>query len=195
MTAISLGSKYCSYVRSPAHSHSKTPHNLFEPWQIKWEVYILLKKSSCIFIIASVIIVSVCIQHIYVYMWMNQQMTIQQWTPPQGRAKAGWPARTYIQLLCVDAVCSPEGLPEAMDDRGWVARESQGYPCWWHDMMMMMIFKYCINTKSMLLGDCRFLTDWSDVLKGEKLSFKAVLNIAWYLCVCVCVCSVCVCVC
>ena len=33
VTAISLGSKYCSYVRSPAPSHSKTPHNLFEPLQ------------------------------------------------------------------------------------------------------------------------------------------------------------------
>ena len=29
----SEGSKYCSYVRSPAPSHSKTPHNLFEPLQ------------------------------------------------------------------------------------------------------------------------------------------------------------------
>ena len=27
------GSKYFSYVRSPAPSHSKTPHNLFEPLQ------------------------------------------------------------------------------------------------------------------------------------------------------------------
>ena len=29
----SEGSKYCSYVRSPAPSHSKTPHNLVEPLQ------------------------------------------------------------------------------------------------------------------------------------------------------------------
>ena len=34
-----------------------------------------------------------------------------------GRAKAGRPARTYIQQLCVHARCSPEDLPEAMDDR------------------------------------------------------------------------------
>ena len=33
LTAITLGSKYFSYVRSPAPSHSKTPHNLFEPLQ------------------------------------------------------------------------------------------------------------------------------------------------------------------
>ena len=34
-----------------------------------------------------------------------------------GWAKAGWPARTYIQQLCVDTGCSPEDLPEAMNDR------------------------------------------------------------------------------
>ena len=33
LTAITLGSKYFSYYRSPAPSHSKTPHNLFEPLQ------------------------------------------------------------------------------------------------------------------------------------------------------------------
>ena len=39
------------------------------------------------------------------------------WTPTYGRAKAGRPARTYIQQLCVDTGCSPEDLPEAMDNR------------------------------------------------------------------------------
>ena len=39
------------------------------------------------------------------------------WTPSHGRAKAGRPARTYIQQLCADTECSPEDLPEAMDDR------------------------------------------------------------------------------
>ena len=39
------------------------------------------------------------------------------WTPKYGRAKAGRPARTYIQQLCVDTGCSPEDLPEAMNDR------------------------------------------------------------------------------
>ena len=36
------------------------------------------------------------------------------WTPTYGRAKAGWPARTYIQQ---DMECSPEDLPEAMNDK------------------------------------------------------------------------------
>ena len=39
------------------------------------------------------------------------------WTPSHGRAKAGRPARTYTQQLCTDTGCSPEDLPEAMDNR------------------------------------------------------------------------------
>ena len=39
------------------------------------------------------------------------------WTPTYGRAKAGRPARTYIQQLCEDTGCSPEDLPEVMNDR------------------------------------------------------------------------------
>ena len=39
------------------------------------------------------------------------------WTLAYGQAKAGRPARTYIQQLCEDTGCSPEDLPEAMNDR------------------------------------------------------------------------------
>ena len=39
------------------------------------------------------------------------------WTATYGRAKAGRPARTYIQQLCEDTGCSPEDLPEAMNNR------------------------------------------------------------------------------
>ena len=39
------------------------------------------------------------------------------WTSTYGRAKAGRLARTYIQQLCEDTGCSPEDLPEAMNDR------------------------------------------------------------------------------
>ena len=38
-------------------------------------------------------------------------------TPLYGRAKAGGLARTYIQQLCEDTGCSPEDMPEAMNDR------------------------------------------------------------------------------
>ena len=39
------------------------------------------------------------------------------WTPSRGRAKAGRPARSYIQQLCADTGCCPEDLPKAMDER------------------------------------------------------------------------------
>ena len=39
------------------------------------------------------------------------------WIPTYGRAKAGRPARTYIQQLCEDTGCSPEDLPEVMNNR------------------------------------------------------------------------------
>ena len=39
------------------------------------------------------------------------------WTPTYSRAKAERPARIYIQQLCEDTGCSPEDLPEAMNDR------------------------------------------------------------------------------
>ena len=72
--------------------------------------------------------------------WRSRDKLISDvllWTSTYGRPKAGRPARTYIQQLCEDTGCSPEDLLEAMNSREkW--RESQGYPCWQHDMMMMM---------------------------------------------------------
>ena len=73
--------------------------------------------------------------------WRSRDKLISDvllWTPTHGRAKAGPPARTYIQQLCEDTGCCPEDLSEAMNDRDeW--REGQGYPCYQHDMMMMMM--------------------------------------------------------
>ena len=54
------------------------------------------------------------------------------WTPSHGQARAERPARTFIQQLCEDTGCSPEDLPEAMNNKKWRERESQGYTCWWH---------------------------------------------------------------
>ena len=58
------------------------------------------------------------------------------WTPTFGRAKAGRPAWTYIQQLCEDTGCSPEDLPEAMNDREkWRERvrdiRASGMTWWW----------------------------------------------------------------
>ena len=58
------------------------------------------------------------------------------WTPSHGRAKPGRPARTYIMQLCEDTGCSPEDLPEAMNDRErWQEKvrdiHADGMTWWW----------------------------------------------------------------
>ena len=68
--------------------------------------------------------------------WRSRDKLISDvllWTPTYGRAKAGWPARTYIQQLCEDTGCSPEDLPEAMNDREkwWEDIRASGKPWWW----------------------------------------------------------------
>ena len=52
--------------------------------------------------------------------WRSEDELISDillWTTAYGQEKAGRPARTYIQSLCEDTGCSPEVLPEAMNDR------------------------------------------------------------------------------
>ena len=51
------------------------------------------------------------------------------WTPTYGRAKAGRPARTYIQQLCEDTGYSTEDLPDAMNDWEKWQERGQGYLC------------------------------------------------------------------
>ena len=58
------------------------------------------------------------------------------WTTTYGWAKVGQPARTYIQQLCEDTGCSPEDLPEAMNNREkWWERVRDicvsGMTWWW----------------------------------------------------------------
>ena len=72
------------------------------------------------------------------YCWRSRDELISDvllWTPTYGRAKAGRPARTYIQQLCKDTGCSPEDLPEAMNDREeWRERVRDTRACgmtWW----------------------------------------------------------------
>ena len=68
------------------------------------------------------------------------------WTPTYGRAKAGQPARTYIQQLCEDMGCSPEDLPEAMNDREkWWERvrdiRASGTTWWWYCVELYIYIK------------------------------------------------------
>ena len=72
--------------------------------------------------------------------WRNRVELISDvllWTPAYGWAKAGRPVRTYIQQLCEDTGCSPEDLPEAMNDmEKWRERVRDIRACgttssWW----------------------------------------------------------------
>ena len=58
------------------------------------------------------------------------------WTPSYGRAKAGRSVRNYIQQLCEYTGCSPEDLPEAMNDwEEWREKirniRADGTTGWW----------------------------------------------------------------
>ena len=69
------------------------------------------------------------------------------WNPTYGRAKAGRPARTYILQLCEDTECSPEDLPEAMNDREkWRERvrdiRASVTTWWWWWTLHLNISKY-----------------------------------------------------
>ena len=69
------------------------------------------------------------------------------WTPTLGRAKAGRPARTYIQQLWEDTECSPEDLPEAMND--WekcrervrdIRASGTTWWWWWYKICYMIMY-------------------------------------------------------
>ena len=73
------------------------------------------------------------------YCWRSRGKLISNtllWTPSHGWAKAGQPARTYIQQLCADTGCSLEDLLGVMDNRdGWWERVREicagGVTWWW----------------------------------------------------------------
>ena len=73
------------------------------------------------------------------------------WTRAYSQAKAGWPARTYTQQLCEDTGCSPEDLPEAMNDRKkWRerVRDIHASGTTWYKCFVQVIAK---NTKNFFL--------------------------------------------
>ena len=68
------------------------------------------------------------------------------WTPTCVRARAGRPARTYIQQLCEDTGCNPEDLPETMNDKEkWRERvrdiRAGGTTWWWYIYIYIYIFR------------------------------------------------------
>ena len=88
--------------------------------------------------------------------WRNKDELISNVllsTPAYAQAKAGRPARTYIQQLCEDTGCNPEDLPEAMNDREkWRERardiRASGTTWWWWHMICKRII-------------CNFILKWA----------------------------------
>ena len=87
--------------------------------------------------------------------WRSRDELIRDvllWIPTHGRAKAGRPARTYIQQLCEDTGCCPEDLPRAMNDREeWRERvrdiraASTIWWWWWKPNRSYTYIKYMIS--------------------------------------------------
>ena len=83
------------------------------------------------------------------------------WTPTYGRAKAGRPARTYIQQLCENTGCNPEDLPDAMSDREkWRERVRDiraggtTWWWWWYTPLSLYIYIYIhIKLVTLVEGD------------------------------------------
>ena len=91
------------------------------------------------------------------------------WTPTYSRAKAGRPARIYIQQLCEDTECSPKDLPEAMNDREkWRERVRDICACsttwWWWWFEALIVYK------------CFLLLSQNNIIVRKKLPGVRVPN-------------------
>ena len=84
--------------------------------------------------------------------WRSRDELIRDvllWTPTYGWAKAGRPARTYIQQVCKDTGCSPKDLPEAMNDtENWRERvrdiRASCMTWWWWHLNCVLIINWII---------------------------------------------------
>ena len=99
--------------------------------------------------------------------WRSRDELIRDvllWIPTHGRAKAGRPARTYIQQLCDDTGCCPEDLPRAMNDREeWRERvrdirATSAIWWWWYIYIYIYIYIHTQLISRVLLGE------WYEIL-------------------------------
>ena len=100
--------------------------------------------------------------------WRSRDELIRDvllWTPTHGRAKAGRPARTYIQQLCEDTGCCPEDPPRATNDREeWRERvrdiRATSATWWWWFGLWQWLIGWCL----IRIGDLKYITDSYNVL-------------------------------
>ena len=99
------------------------------------------------------------------------------WTPTYGQAKAGWPARTYIQQLCENTGWGPEDLPEAMNDREkWreiIKDIRAGGTTWWWSYCYLMKSAFLLRVCTSKHISVRFwsmnLSLWLEVKKKNNI--------------------------
>ena len=101
------------------------------------------------------------------------------WTPTYGRAKVGRPARTYIQQLCGDPRCSPEDLPEAINDREeWresvrdIRASGTTWWWWWWYSLIMWIIISSLSPYNWLFQICCVLSIFALNSKKKKKEGK-----------------------
>ena len=82
------------------------------------------------------------------------------WTPTYGRTKAARPAWTYIQPLCEDTGCSPEDLPEEINDREkWRERvrdiRATSTTWWWWQLLLIRTYNYSVfRYEAYIMSSC-----------------------------------------
>ena len=119
--------------------------------------------------------------------WRSRDELIRDvllWIPTHGRAKAGRPARTYIQQLCEDTGCCPEDLPRAMNDREeWrervrdICAASTIWWWWWlysipfTQLHIVKRFKYCYEIP---------IIKFSLTVKKFQALLSIAINSIWY---------------
>ena len=85
----------------------------------------------------------------------DKLISVLLWTVTYGRAKAGQPAKIYIQQLCEDTECSPEDLPEVMNNREkWQERVRDICACgttWWWWWWLSWIFHILVPDTCLIL--------------------------------------------
>ena len=110
--------------------------------------------------------------------WRSRDELIRDvllWIPTHGRAKAGRPARTYIQQLCEDTGCCPEDLPRAMNDREeWRERvrdiraASTIWWWWWLLLQRLAILSHWLLLRFWFQVYCSSLWIWNTLKAKVK---------------------------
>ena len=110
--------------------------------------------------------------------WRSRDELIRDvllWIPTHGRAKAGRPARTYIQQLCEDTGCCPEDLPRATNDREeWRerVRDIRATSAIWWGLAFIFYFFCIVHNRIQLLGVIILLKEEKVTQKSSKQSWK-----------------------